>query len=254
MRWQVYAMRTIEYLVLSSHKTATQTVRRSLERSGRTVLHLHTLKQPGCPIAPGTLDRFAAQAGPGGQRLQIISVFREPVARLASSMFQWLGVGAIRTGEVASRQETLVHSLTLEQLRDYFIDEYVGSWGADEAIPEIAEELGIGVESLDFDAGRGLGTFRAAHCDVHLLRFDQFVRQPAAALTAIAGAEVSARATNQASETWYAEKYRQFVQELVLPRPLVERIYDERRVLVDLFHPEGYKAALAGALSRFSAS
>jgi hypothetical protein len=242
--------RDIDFLVFSSHKTATQTVRRSLENAGRRVRHCHTLDHPDSPVAPGRLQEFAA-ASPASGRLQVISVFREPVGRLVSSMFQWHGAGVLRTGQAATREDTLVHRLSAEELRDYFVREYADGWGGAEAIPELAGEFGVGIGALRFDADRGIGSTSLDACDIHLMRFDQLVRNPAALLGTIVGAPIVVRAANLTDRAWYAATYRDFLERLVLPRALVERLYEERRELVDLFHPEGFDVVVHAAVARY---
>ncbi len=242
----------LEYLVFSSHKSATQTITRSLRDAGHGASHCHTLELPGFPIPPGRLAEFAASRRAPDQCLQIVTVFREPVERLVSSMFQWHGVGAVRTGEVAGNEQTIIHAWPVERLRDYFVDEFSRHWG-DESIPELARELSIPLDALEFDAGSGIGRHEHRDCTLHLLRFDLFAARPEALLSAITGHRTTVQNANLGDRQWYRHKYAEFRRALRLPEDVVERLYSERRELVRIFHPEGFDAALAAARARYCA-
>lgn len=242
----------LQFLVFGSHKTATQTLTHSLRNGGFSAVHVHTLTYPGAPLRSGELAAFAARDVDVRGPLRVVSVFREPVDRLVSSMFQWYGVGALRSGEVARIEDTLIARLSLQALRRHFVDEYAFDWAGDEAIDEIAAELGIAVGDLRYDDATGHGLSRHGDCDVHLLRFDRFARAPARALERIAGVPLRAVDANRAEGKWYEEKYRAFRASLRLPPAFVAELYARRRPLVELFHPEGFDAALAAATARYA--
>ena len=80
----------IDYLVFSSHKTATQSVKKSLNKNGFSCKHCHHPNNIGLELSD--LPKFARRYRKRhGRKLQVLSIFREPISRHISSFFQTHG-------------------------------------------------------------------------------------------------------------------------------------------------------------------
>ena len=235
----------LDYLVFSSHKTATQTLTHTLRQAGFTALHCHSLAHGNVPISPGTLAQFAARRRPEADKLKIVSVFREPIERLASSMFQAHGKHA------SGFEDSIIHKHSVDELRDVFFGDYCGSRNAEESLVELAAELHIPLGAMTFDAGRMLGQLEGAGYTVILLRFDLFAAHAPRILRDITGRDLSITNANLSEGKWYEAKYAEFRQRLRLPRSLVEQVYSGRRELIEIFDEAGYDGALARAIERY---
>src|SRR5215210_5142841 len=83
---ELYAIR---FLIFSSHKTATQSIVSSLNSKGIRALHGHTVQDLG--LQKNQFKAFLqCYREINGRKLEIISIFRDPLDRMKSSMFQAL--------------------------------------------------------------------------------------------------------------------------------------------------------------------
>lgn len=80
----------LDFLVFSSHKTGTQTIRNSLRASGYSATHCHQVSHLGLcdDDLEGYLDAYFARHS---KPLDVITLFREPIDRHISSFFQGYG-------------------------------------------------------------------------------------------------------------------------------------------------------------------
>src|SRR5712692_6116826 len=140
----------IEYLVFSSHKTATQTVKHSLIASGINCLHAHNVGDIG--LEKNQINAYLADYRKKNYRkLKIISVFRDPLERMMSSFFQALSVDAyawVGTKLVDKDIESIVLSMTYGELTNLFCRYCEIIDGAGESILILSQEIGIGVDKL----------------------------------------------------------------------------------------------------------
>jgi len=162
----------IEFLVFSSHKTATQTITKSLNASGTKARHCHTLDNIDIPEGDfrSCLDAYRRQHM---RALGIISVFRDPLDRLVSSFFQsasrWLS-----PSELIEQQpeRSLINRLSFDALGKVFCDYCLQFNGFGESLEIICKELGIAVADLRFSPSENLGANDRDSCHLFLMRFD----------------------------------------------------------------------------------
>ncbi|MEZ5465142.1 MAG: hypothetical protein R3F22_07985 [Lysobacteraceae bacterium] len=244
----------IDYLVYSSHKSATQTITASLRKSGLRAIHCHFLNNIELDQTNFrewlTSDDWKSR----GSRLKLISVFREPIDRHISSFFQGYGTRPIRLGEVKDETETLIYRKSLEHLQDQLVAELEtrSLIGYRESVDAICDDLELTPGELKFDASH-LSTLNSTpHADLHLCRFDHIVQCIAPTLSRITGRPVEQLDANVSESKWYAEKYRRFKETLRLPGRLIRDIYDEKAELLSLFYPRLEKETLNLVLRRYS--
>jgi len=116
----------IEFLVFSSHKTATQTIVNSLNASGVRCMHTHIGHDIG--LSPGEfrfyLDEYRRV---NAKRLQVISAFRDPLDRLVSSFFQSLSKDTYawlepdKYGDVNGPEDNIIYKMCMQDLINLFV-------------------------------------------------------------------------------------------------------------------------------------
>jgi hypothetical protein len=248
-----FDLQRLQYLVFSSHKSATQTLKSTLVKNGFPAMHCHSLRNVHIELEPGELAVQLSQRG-SGSPLKIISVFREPIERLSSSMFQWCGVGVVRWEMVADSSQTVIATKSVGELQRYMYESYIPKYGYnDESIFEICSELGIAPSGLRFDEDQMVGVNRLPGCIVYLLRFDQLISNTVSTLAKVIGREVVIHKSNLSGDKWYREKYIEFCRELRLPMATIKSVYEERRELIELFYPNRFQEQLDNAIERYGA-
>jgi hypothetical protein len=242
----------LDWLVFSAHKTATQSLKFTLIEAGRRADHAHELRHLG--LRAGQLrstmrDRHRSFGAP----LQIVSVFRLPIERHVSSLFQWYGDRPLRENEVGFPSDTVIARESDEELRDRLVEEVTSRTlvGQEESIPQLCEELGVASAELDFDPVAGSGRTVFEDCALHLLRFDQLVNRVGDVVAELTGEHVSPRRYNFSRVKWYGERYRTFIEGLELPRSFVTDTMEERRPLLELFYPGRVDEVIAAEIRRW---
>ena len=239
----------LDFLVFSSHKTGTQTIRNSLRASGYRAVHCHQVNQLGLGDGDlkGYLDAYFTRHS---KPLDVITLFREPIDRHISSFFQGYGSRPLNEKEVADKTETLIYKLTVDKLREQFIAELEDRSliGFSESIHEIAAELRLNFREAMTTPERGIRVMQAPKVRVFLSRFEQFFQNLRASLKRVAGNEITVENSNQANAKWYREKYRDFRRGLKLPHAVIEGTYLQKRDLIELFYEEPFDAVLHRAI------
>lgn len=247
--------RSLDYWIFSAHKTATQTIKLTLENSDYEVIHCHHLKHLGLP--EGSLQKVAADYHKSNKRqLRLISVFREPIERHISSFFQRYGSRAINRKDVATFQETIIHSRPIPVLQAQLQDEIQsGSLrGMKESIDELCAELNIHISDLNYDESRGYGVYESSKIQLYLFRFDTLIDDVERQLSHIAGRPLEQVNSNISQNKWYLDIYREFKATFKLPDALIEEIYSNRQQLIELFYPGKHDLFLEKALNTYGES
>lgn len=254
------ALLGIDYLVYSSHKTATQTLAGTLRANGYGCTHCHSLTNRTVNLKSGELGTFLAwYHRVNGRKLRVITAFREPVQRLVSSFFQWHGEGVLRQGLVDGVAETIIATHSTEDLLEVFIRELRSDppegharVGRLESLDQICAELDVGVGDLDYEPDRGFGVTELPHCTLYVTRFETLAGAGVETfLTEITGTAITRYDANISANKWYADAYRDFRTELRIPGDVLLGIYAARRPIIDLVRPEEYDAMVAAALDRY---
>lgn len=238
-----------QFLVFSSHKTATQTVQHSLHLHGLRCGHCHTLFNLG--LEEGVFQDFLAEyKARNGRPLALISAFREPMERMVSSFFQSLSVDATAwtnpdESERWSDPRTALLARTPEELRALFEAYCVEHDGFGESLAIVLEETGRQIANMAPPDDLHLSTTDFGDFVLHAVRFDHLVASLPAILFRITGQHVSPSVANESGQKYYVDIYREFRRTFRLPRRVIEGIYEPRRALVDFFYPGQYEALLA---------
>lgn len=240
----------VDWLVFSSHKTATQSLTRSLKATGLRAEHCHRPDYLG--LGPGELaDFLRAYRRENGRPLRVLSVFREPMERMISSFFQYHGVGAVRSGRVATVEDTIIFQKPPAELADDFVAFVERFDGFGESLHILADELDLPVRSLRFSEASGIGHNDLPDCELVLGRFDRLTADFHAMTARMVGRPIELSTYNLREDQWYADRCREFEENLRLPATVVRQIYESRRALVEVFYPDRYDALLESSLTRF---
>jgi hypothetical protein len=236
----------LDYLVYSSHKSGTQTLVRTFSEHGLACKHCHYVK--GLGIAKGEFESYLDQyLDANSRKLEVITVFREPLERHASSFFQQYGSRPLRFKEVASKSETIIYNYSIKQLQEKYLLELKSGMlaGYRESLHDICRELRVNIRDFLFNHETGIGRFETRNLKLYMLRFDIFFADPARILTEITGKNIEIMPKNVSSRKWYGSIYSDFKASLVVPQDIALDVYAAKRDLLTLFYPEGEIRSLA---------
>jgi hypothetical protein len=252
------ALLDIDCLVYSSHKTATQTVAHTLRLNNYKCIHCHSLGGETTRLERGTFAQYLEEYHLcNRRRLNIVTIFREPIERYVSSFFSYYGWGVVRKKSVRDATDTIIHKLTVQELQERFVNDVDSrAWhGLHESIDEICSELNIGITDLNYDVERRYGLVEMDDCRLFIFRFDVLtdgnVKYLLSQVTGRASAEITQKDTNLGSDTWYRDKYAEFKASLKMPQSMIRKIYEARRDMISLLYPGEYDRLLSEALERY---
>ena len=239
----------LDFLVFSSHKTGTQTIRNSLRASGYRAVHCHQVSHLG--LEDGDFSSYVdAYFTRHSKPLDVITLFREPIDRHISSFFQFYGSRPLNEKEVADKTETLIYKLTVDELREQFIAELEAKSliGFSESIHEIVAELRLNFRDVMTTSECSIRVIKTRTVRVFLVKFEPFFEDFKASLSRIAGNEITVKNSNQSDAKWYCDKYLDFRRRLKLPPAVIEGTYLQKRDLIELFYKEPFEVVLQRAI------
>ncbi len=243
----------IEYLIFSSHKTGTQTLRNTLNSNGLSAIHCHRPIHIG--IESGDFEAYVEKYNRcNSQKLNIISVFREPIERHISSFFQGYGTKPLNRKEVESELETIIYQYSIQELQALFISELRHNRliGLPESIEEICRELALDVKTFTYSNTKRFGLYETDTIRLFLFRFDRLFDNPNEVLSYALHKKITTKSANQSESKWYRDIYKEFKQTLLLPKDMIVDIYEKKRDLIDLFYPNKYDYLLEKTLAKYS--
>ena len=224
----------LDYLVFSSHKTATQTICHSLIRSGVAAKHTHyleTLKIAGV----SDFQRYLKEYLSLNQRpLKIISVMRNPFERILSSFFYQRHNDEIRINMVAADQTTVTTS-SIEQLCSLLVslilrpsDQKGKMYGYTESLDLLFSLLGE--EQISFESESPLfSVYTHPLCHIYVALFDTITLQMKQFLCQLTGSDsVMVEARNISNENPMYSKRLEFERAFVYSSELKEQILSDR--------------------------
>lgn len=248
----------LDYFVFSSHKTATQTIINSLKHHNFICQHCHSLYDKTMRFEPGGFPDFLEQYYLKNQRkLNIITVFREPIERYVSSFFQWYGDGVVRTKQVQSVADTIINKYSIKELQARLINELISQThvnaGMLESLDQFCSELNIDMSDLHYDTEKQHGLVEMDHCKLFVLRFDTLINENGLEriLSEVTGQPVTQINANLSSSKWYYKIYTEFKTSFKIPRNKIIHIYESKRALLDVFYPGEYDGLLNKALEKY---
>jgi len=249
-------MLKIDYLIYSSHKTATQTVSSTLRMNGYKCMHCHSLTDETTQMERGTfsqyLDRYYRK---NKRKLNIITVFREPIGRHISSFFQWYGDGVVRKKRVRNTTDTIIYRCSVQELQEKFINELNNQThvGRSESIDEICDELNITIDDLNYDTERQYGLVERDYCKLFIFRFDVLIygNRLESLLSQITGKPIMQNNANVSSSKWYRDTLAEFKATIKIPRSTIIKVYETKRNIINLLYPNEYESLLDKALEKY---
>jgi hypothetical protein len=242
----------LNYLVYSSHKSGTQTLVATLKKSGFSCRHCHYL--PNIDLKSGELREYLeSYYRRNRKKLDVITVFREPMERHVSSFFQGYGSRPLRLKEVEHQSETIIYNYTINQLHEKFISELRSQSliGFTESMHEITTELQISIQDFPYNNEKQFGIFETQLMRLFFFRFDVLFGNLERFLAEVTGKNVVIETANLSELKWYVEIYSEFKKTLEIPDEIIMDVYNSKRDLIDLFYSGDYDSALNYALERY---
>jgi len=251
----------LDYLVFSSHKTMTQSIKSTLNRSGLNCVHAHTLgniELDDDKFRSFCLDYWHKN----NRKLQIISVFRDPLERMTSSFFQSLSVekfGRTTRGEEVSLRglpvdQVMAQSVLLRedfdgiQQRFWYYSAVIDGFG--ESLEEFIRIFGVQHSQILFNPSFAFSKSEFEHVDLHVARFDMLKGAFLPSLEHLTGNKLTASLRNISSEKWYSRKYDEFRTRVRVPGVFLTNMYESRKLLCGIFYDD-YTALLKERLSEY---
>lgn len=244
----------VDFLVYSSHKTATQSIVATLNNSGSRARHLHILDNLGIDPGRGAFRRYLEEyRSANRRRLTVISTFRLPWDRHMSSFFQWHAQGVVREGLVSASENTVIARAGLPELQALFRSEIENGTlrGREDSLTELCTELGYEVAALGFDPSRRFEIFEDELIRLVLFRYDLLLGDFQRILEEAVGAKLTLRTDNLTEDKWYAAKFAEFRSTLVVKPDLIQGAHSSKRELIEAFYPHQYELIVERCLGRF---
>ncbi|MFB1036816.1 MAG: putative capsular polysaccharide synthesis family protein [Sinobacterium sp.] len=242
----------LDYFVYSSHKTATQSITRTLNHNGLKCRHCHFFKNTG--LKSGEFQTYIKNYLQKNKRkLNVITVFREPMERHISSFFQGHGTRPLRLKEVENEFGTIIYRYTIEQLQKQFITELSDKSliGFPESMHDICHELQISTSELNYDEKRQFGIYETEEIKLHILRFDVLVRNYENILSNLSGMRIEEKMSNLSGLKWYKDIYSEFKSSLTVDHNVISEVYNSKADLINLLHTNNYESILNLALIKY---
>lgn len=257
--WQFRRLRELQawsngsVVVHQMSKVGSQTVVASIHKTlpRFAIYHTHFLSQQGLAwlegfvrerwgsihvpmhLWHGLFIRERLQSGTGSERLKIVTLVRDPVARNISEFFQELEehtqypyerkIAELGVDGVATELEgMLLQKLTqdVDWNRPY-------AWFD----PEIRDVLGIDLFAEAFDTAAGYGLFSKGQTDLLLIKLEQLPASCDQAFNEFLGvADFTLATKNVAARKYYADAYQKILGRLAIPVATLEKWYSADQV------------------------
>lgn len=242
----------IDYLVYSSHKTATQSVVASLKSHNghKSTFFCHRIDDPSLMMLFDQVvttklfiidlqllvDSIYASTH---RKLQIISIYREPGNRLISSFFQSRGNDDIKY-EGKLKHDTVIYKLRHQPhaLQNHFNKLLLNDLleGYYESMNIIFNDLNIQHNSLTYNPEKMVIKITDKKYDLFLIRFDILISRFKQVLSHICGKNINICSVNLSEEKWYADIHKLFKQDYQFPKEVEEKIRRDKLPLHKIFY------------------
>jgi len=231
--------RTDPVIVFQMGKVGSSSLSASLRalRPPREVFQVHLLHELDLQEArvrdaytdpTGTLTQFvkaralADRLARDDRRWTVISVVRDPVERNVSAFFEVITEFVPDVLERDDRGE-----ITVAELAEVFLDRYEQSAPITWFQSQMAPVFGIDVLAEPFDRERGWSTYASDRARLLVLRLEDLPRVAVAAVREFLVAPgFTLSSANVGDDKRYADLYRRFKAEVVLPPEYLDRMYD----------------------------
>lgn len=247
---------SLDFIVLSSHKTMTQSLKETLNYNGFRCVHAHQPKH--IDLTNEQIRELSEEYYKhNNKNIKIISVYRDPMDRLISSFFQSLSVekwGRTEYGaeeKLVNFDESILFSEDFNSIIERFWYYCAVKNGVVESLDLICDIYDIRMSELSFQKEKIFSLNRFKNIDLFVSRFDILKENFSEGVSVIAGRPVAAQIHNVASKRWYFNKYEEFINNVRLPKVFIRNTYNTRRALIEVFHPGLFDNILNEACARY---
>lgn len=203
----------LDYLIYSSHKTATQTLVQTFNNSGFRARHCHIIQNLNLGKNENFIDLIKSYKKFHGKRLKIITVLRDPMERLMSSYFQLYHTDCVKNLGM-NEYETIIMTKSV----DYLISDFWNKvrrknlQGAAESLyeMELTFEFNAYIKLLK-DKKSNVLTFDHDLFKLYVLHFDVLVSaEKILYLKSIFSKKLKLVESNLSNSKVYINKYNEF--------------------------------------------
>lgn len=231
-----------DYLVYSSHKTATQTLLSMLQTNGYHAKHCHKyydLKHTSSINVnhihfSQLVDHYNKR---NNRKLKIITCFRNPLDRLLSSYFQTYGADPVWIHRKTIR-DTIIYKKSPQQIVDDCLRQIKNRTlpGYTESIHELCRLLNIPLVDINYDKTKLFSVYENNRVIIYFFRFDNFINNSVEIIKQITGKQnIIYNESNLSENHWYSEKYKLTKQIFEIPEELKKQIVCDNEYLLNLF-------------------
>jgi hypothetical protein len=247
---------SLDFIVFSSHKTMTQSIKATLNYNGFNCIHAHQPKH--IELMNEQLSALSEEYyRHNNKKIKIISVYRDPIDRLMSSFFQSLSVekhGRTEHGiseKLVDFNESVLFSEDFNCIMERFWYYCAIKNGVSESLDLICHIYDIRQNEISFQEEKVFVKNEFEKIDLFVSRFDILKDNFADGVSVIAGRPVVERIHNATSQKWYYEKYEEFRSNMRLPEVFIRNIYNSRKTLNEVFYPGLFDAILNKTCARY---
>lgn len=215
-----YALYQVHVLTRDWVKDVENQYRQASKDLGKQTIDPHVL------ASRYLLDRMDRERG--SRRWKVVSIVRDPVARNVSAFFQAF---PIYFSKVAAKHDgKSISSVEVDELINLFLDQF----GEDRhRLPlewfqiHMEPAFGLDIYSSTFDRNKGYQIYSNEHCELLILRTEDLRNTLRPALRDFLGLDIPALASaNISADKDYAETYRAFIEQMLLPADYLDTLYD----------------------------
>jgi hypothetical protein len=232
----------IDYLVFSSHKTATQSLVATFTNNNLRATHGHVLRH--LDFKKGDFDAYVKEYSvKNNNRLNIVTVFREPVERCISSFFQSYGSDFIDFGHVSGIEETVLYNYNFNQLKELFLMEISGKKlrGYDESVDILFNELEINWREEIVNSQQYFKIIEKPCFKIYFIKFDRLINAFDETVSQLINRnEILSIQGNISKKKWYNDIYLNFKEKIRISPEISDNIYEDKRSLINFFYPNEF--------------
>lgn len=214
-----------ERLILHLHSLTPEVIARGHETYARAFpaqrwVHTHLLDSEHL--------RGLLQTGSLSERLPVVTLVRDPVARNISNFFHRIGVHSpeLRFHE---KVETQPAEELARELVPLFLEQFNHERSQEWLDAELKTHLGVDVLAQPFERSGGFGHYRGERADVLLLKTERLGDCASEAFRQLLGAPgIRVPRVNDTDRKAYAAVYREFRRIVELPESYLDRLYGGR--------------------------
>ncbi len=250
------AFMSLDFIVFSSHKTMTQSLKETLTYNGFSCVHAHQPKH--IDLTNKQIRELSEEYYKrNNKKIKIISIYRDPMDMLISSFFQSLSVekrGLTEYGaeeKLVNFDESILFSEDFNSIMERFWYYCAVRNSVIESLDLICDIYDIQQNDISFQEEKIFTRNEFPTIDLFVSRFDILKDNFSEGVSVIAERPVIEKIHNVASQKWYFKKYEEFRNNVQLPKVFIRNIYNTRRGLIEVFYPGLFDNILNKACQRY---